>query len=282
MPRAIWKGTISFGLVTIPVGLYSAVERAEALHFRLLHAKDESPIDYKRVCEAEGVEVPWSEIVKGYEIAKGEFVVMTDKDFARARTEATQTFSIRDFVPSNAIDALYFDQPYYLAPQGKAAAKSYALLRDALAKSGRAGVGTFVLREREHLGALKPAGDALVLSTLRFAHEIRKPDTLDLPDAGRGWDKREMALALQLVDTLAHDWEPQRYRDTYHEVLRRAIEQKAEGKEIAPPAPKKPARVLDLAKALAESLKTPRREPAKAAGRRRAAARPRRAGKRAA
>jgi len=282
MPRAIWKGAISFGLVSVPVGLYSATEHASELHFRLLHARDESPIDFKRVCEAEGVEVPWSQIVKGYEVSRGEFVVMTDKDFERARTEATQTLAIRDFVPARAIDFLYFDQPYYLAPQGKAAAKSYALLRDALAKSGRAGVGTFVLREREHLGALKPAGDALVLSTLRFAHEIRKPDTLDLPDAGRGWDKREMALALQLVDTLAHDWEPQRYRDTYHEVLRRAIEQKAEGKEIAPPAPKKPARVLDLAKALAESLKTPRREPAKAAGRRRAAARPRRAGKRAA
>ncbi|HEU5195240.1 MAG TPA: Ku protein, partial [Methylomirabilota bacterium] len=139
MPRAIWKGAISFGLVTIPVGLYSAVERAEQLHFRLLHAKDESPIDYKRVCEAEGVEVPWPEIVKGYEISKGEFVVMSDKDFARARTETTQTLAIRDFVPAQAIDFLYFDEPYYLAPEGKAATKSYALLRDALARAGRVG-----------------------------------------------------------------------------------------------------------------------------------------------
>jgi DNA end-binding protein Ku len=268
MPRAIWKGALSFGLVTVPVGLYSATERASELHFRLLHAKDESPIDYKRVCEAEGVEVPWKEIVKGYEVQKGEFVVMSDKDFARARTEATQTFTVRDFVPARAIDFLYFDQPYYLAPEGKAAAKSYALLRDALAKAERVGVGTFVLRQREHLGAVEPVGDALVLTTLRFAHEIRKADTLDLPAAGRGWDKREMALALQLIDTLAHDWDPRRYRDTYHEVLREAIEQKQAGKEIAAPARRKPARVVSLAKALEQSLKQPRRAPAKASGRR--------------
>jgi DNA end-binding protein Ku len=268
MPRAIWKGAISFGLVTVPVGLYPATEHARELHFRLLHAKDESPIDYKRVCEAEGVEVPWSEIVKGYEVSKGEFVVMTDKDFARARTEATQTFAIRDFVPARAIDFLYFDQPYYLAPQSKAAAKSYALLRDALARSERVGIGTFVLRQREHLGALEPVDEALVLTTLRFAHEIRKPDGLDLPAASRGGDKREMALALQLIDTLAHDWDPKRYRDTYHVVLREAIERKVEGKEVSAPAPKKPARVVSLARALEQSLKAPRREPAKAHGRR--------------
>ena len=194
MPRAIWKGTISFGLVTIPVGLYSAVERAEQIHFRLLHAKDESPIDYKRVCEVEGVEVPWPEIVKGYEISKGEFVVMTDKDFARARTETTRTLAIRDFVPAQAIDFLYFDEPYYLAPEGKDAAKSYALLRDALAKAGRVGVGTVVMRQREHLAALEPMDATLVLTTLRFAHEIRKPSALDLPPVGRGWDKKEMTL----------------------------------------------------------------------------------------
>jgi len=268
MPRAIWKGAISFGLVTVPVGLYSATERAKEIHFRLLHAKDTSPIDYKRVCEAEGVEVPWSEIVKGYEYEKGQFVVLTEKDFARARTEATQTFAIRDFVPARAIDFLYFDEPYYLAPEGKAAAKSYALLRDALAKAERVGVGTFVLRQREHLGALEPVGNALALTTLRFAHELRSPKSLEVPAAGRGWDKREMALALQLIETLASDWDPTRYRDTYHEVLRQAIEQKIKGEAVSLPAPRKPARVVSLAKALEQSLKTPRREPAKAAGRR--------------
>jgi DNA end-binding protein Ku len=280
MPRSIWKGAISFGLVTVPVGLYAATERASELHFRQLHAKDQSPIDYKRFCEAEGVEVPWSEIVRGYEYEKGEFVVMTDKDFARARVEATQTFAIRDFVPARAIDFLYFDQPYSLAPQGKPAAKSYALLRDALARAERVGVGTFVLRQREHLGVLEPVGGALVLTTLRWAHEIRPADTLDLPAAGRGWDKREMTLALQLIDTLAGDWDPARYKDTYREVLLQAIEQKVKGEEITTPAPRKPARVVNLARALEQSLKTPRRGLARARGR--AAARGRRARKRAA
>jgi DNA end-binding protein Ku len=271
MPRPIWKGAVSFGLVSVPVSLYSATERAEQIHFRLLHAKDESPIDYKRVCEAEGVQVPWSEIVKGYEHDKGEFVVLTDNDFARARAEATQTFAIRDFVPARSIDFLYFDTPYYLAPQGKAAGKSYALLRDALAKAERIGVGTFVMRQREHLGALEPVGEALVLTTLRFAHEIRSPKSLDLPGASR--DTREMKLALQLIDTLASDWQPTRYRDTYHEVLREVIDAKLAGKAIKAPAAKKPARVVSLAKALEQSLKTPRRQLAKAPARHRAAAR---------
>ena len=279
MPRAIWKGAISFGLVTVPVGLFAATERAAEIRFRLLHAKDTSPIDYKRVCEAEGVEVPWSDIVRGYEYEKGRYVVLTDKELARAHPEATQTLTIRDFVPARAIEDLYFDQPYYLAPTGKAAGKAYALLRDALARAGRVGVGTIVLRQREHLAALEPVGPALLLTTLRFAYEVRSPDSLELPPAGGGWDKREMNLALQLIGTLAADWEPTRYRDTYREVVLKAIEQKVKGEEISAPRPKKPARVVDLAKALEQSLKTPRRELARAPARHHAGHRGRRARK---
>lgn len=282
MPRPIWKGAISFGLVTVPVGLFTATERAAEIRFRLLHAKDQSPIDYKRVCEAEGTEVPWSEIVRGYEYEKGQYVVLTDKDLARARAEATQTFTVRDFVPARAIEDLYFDQPYYLAPTGKGAARAYALLRDALARAGRIGVGTFVLRQREHLAALEPVGPVLLLTTLRFAYEIRSPDTLELPPAGRGWDKREMNLALQLIDTLAGEWDPARYRDTYRDVVMKVIEQKVKGEEITAPAPKKPARVVSLARALEQSLRTPRRELARAPARRHAGHRARRAKKRAA
>ncbi len=281
MPRAIWKGAISFGLVTVPVGLYSATERAAELHFRLLHAKDTSPIDYKRVCEAEGVEVPWSEIVRGYEYAKGQYVVVTDTDFARARVEATQTFTIRDFVPARSVDAVYFDEPYYLAPTGKPGAKAYALLRDALAETERIGIGTIVLRQREHLAALAPVGMALALTTMRFAREIRSPGTLDLPAAGRS-DQRELGLARQLIDTLASEWDPARYRDTYHEVLMQVIERKAKGEEISVPAPRKPARVVSLMDALQQSLKTRRPEPAKAGGRRGAHRPGRRAPRRAA
>ncbi len=166
-PRAVWKGAVTFGLVTLPVALHAATERKDELAFRLLHAKDESPVDYKRVCHEEGVEVPWSEIVKGYALAKDHYVVVTDEDFEQARVPATQTFEIRDFVTATAIDDFYFTQPYYVVPASTAAAKPYALLRDALEKSGRVGVGTIVLRQREHLAALEPAGEAHAALGLR-------------------------------------------------------------------------------------------------------------------
>ena len=161
--RPIWKGALTFGLVNIPVGLYSATTRS-ALSFRLLHAKDQAPIAYRRVCSEENVEVPWPEIVKGYEYEKGQFVVMTEADFEQADVEATQTIDIRDFVRSDAIPATYFEQPYYLEPQ-QTGTKAYALLREALKRSERIGVATLVLRQREHLAAVQPAGEALTLTT---------------------------------------------------------------------------------------------------------------------
>jgi DNA end-binding protein Ku len=275
MPRPIWKGAISFGLVTIPVNLYSAVERSETLSFHLLHKKENSRIENKRFCKEEGVEVPWSELVKGYEYAKGEYVVVTDEDFARARVPATQTFGVRAFVPASEVEDLYFDEPYYLAPNGRAAVKAYALMRDALRDTGRLGVGTIVIRMREHLAAIEPAGHALVLSTMRFAHEIRSQKDLDLPKVGEGWTKKEMDLARQLIDTLASKWDPTQFRDTYTEVLRQIIEAKAEGKQIALPAPARRPKVASLMKALQESLKDggARKSPAKAAARARTAAR---------
>jgi DNA end-binding protein Ku len=265
-PRPMWKGSVTFGLVTVPVSLVAATESRNELSFRLLHDKDESPIDYKRVCEAEGVEVPWREIVKGYEIAKGRYVVVTDEDFAKARVPATQAFEIRDFVPANSIDELFFNHPYYLAPAGKAAGKPYALLRDALHASGRVGVGTIVMRQREHLAALAPSGETLVLTTMRWAYEIRSTRSLDLP--GRvGKDSRELSLALRLVDTLAADWDPRRYKDTYREVLLDVIRRKAEGKTIRAPKAETPPKVRSLMTALQASLRE-RKRPAKARGRR--------------
>lgn len=268
MPRAIWKGAISFGLVTIPVGLYSAVERAEQIHFRLLHEKDESPIDYRRVCEEEDKEVPWDEIVKAYEYEKGRYVVLTDRDFAKAKVAATQMFEIRDFVPADAIDFMYFEHPYYLAPSSKAGLKPYALLRDALERSERVGIGTIVLRQRERLAALQAADGVLLLTTMRFAHELRSPASLDVPAAGRGYGKAEMDLALRLIDTLAGDWKPEKYKDTYHDVLVKIIEQKAAGREITAPEPAKAPKVVDLMDALKKSLAGEKRPPARAKGRR--------------
>jgi DNA end-binding protein Ku len=274
MARPIWKGSVSFGLVTIPVGLYSAVERTAQLSFRQLHEKDGSPIDYKRFCAEEDVEVPWGEIVKGFEYEKGRYVVVTDEDFAKARVPATETFEIRDFVPAGSVGALYFDHPYYVAPAGKGGAKAYALLRDALKRTGRVGIGTLVLRQREHLAALHPLADALVLSMLRYANEIRPPSALDLPGEGEGYQKREMDLGLQLVESLAAEWDPEQYRDTYTEVLRDVIGKKVEGKEVTvAPDTKRPARVVNLVKALEQSLSAPARKAGARAAPRRAAAR---------
>jgi DNA end-binding protein Ku len=257
MARALWKGSISFGLVTIPVDLHAAVESREELSFHLLHRKDGSRIDYKRFCSKEDIEVPWKEIVKGYEYGKGQYAVLSDEDFAQARVEGTQTFAIRAFVPAKEIDALYFDHPYYLAPSGKGGVKAYALLRDALEETGRVGIGTIVLRQREHLAALEPAGRALALTTMRFSHELRSPKSLAVPQGG-GYAKRELTMATQLIETLATGWDPTAYKDTYTEVLRQVIEQKISGRRITPAAPKRPAPVTDLRAALEQSLKNPR------------------------
>jgi DNA end-binding protein Ku len=250
--RPFWKGAITFGLVTVPVSLYSAT-RSRDLSFRLLHAKDKSPIDYRRFCEAENVEVPWSDIVKGYEYEKGRFVVMTDEDFEKARVPASQAFEISDFVPAAEIDFLYFEHPYYAEP-GRGGAKAYALLREALVETGRAGIGTIVLRQREHLAALRPAGNVLVLTTMRFVDEITPPKSLDVPGDGVG-DKRQRALAVQLVESLSAAFKPSQYRDQYREVLLTAIKQKLSGKQIRIPEPRKAPKVVDLMKALQESLR---------------------------
>jgi DNA end-binding protein Ku len=265
--RALWKGSISFGLVTVPISLVSATEAREALMFHLLHKKDRSRIIEKRFCKEEDIEVPWSDIVKGYQYAKDQYVVITDEDFEKARVPATQMFEIRKFVPAANVEDLYFNHPYYVTPQGRVAVKPYALLRDALRNTGRLAIGTIVLRQREHLAALEPAGDALVLITMRFAREIREPKDLDLPKSGKGWSDKEMHLAQQLIDTLTGEWDSSEYQDTYSEVLRQVIEAKIEGKEIAPPEVPKPPRVVNLMEALQQSLRERPRVLAKAPGR---------------
>ena len=270
MPRPMWKGAVTFGLVSVPVNLYPATRRQAELSFRMLHRKDKAPIQFKRFCSEEEVEVPWNEIIKGYEYEKGQFVEMTDEDFEKARTENTETLDIREFVPLEQISIAHFESPYWLEPT-KQGRKAYVLLREALEQSGRVGVGTFVMRQREHLAALRPAGKALMVTTLRFPDEIRAAEDLDLPgDEKLG--KKEIDLAMKLVDTLADDFDPSEYHDTYHETLHAAIERKLEGKEIEAPAARKPARVVNLMKALEESLKAgARKPPARVDGRKPAA-----------
>ncbi|MBM3217411.1 MAG: Ku protein [Candidatus Rokubacteria bacterium] len=266
MPRPMWKGAVTFGLVSVPVNLHPATRRQADLSFRMLHEKDKAPIQYKKFCSEEDTEVPWAEIVKGYEFEKGQFVVMSDEDFEKAKTESTETLDIREFVPLEQINVAHFESAYWLEPT-KQGRKAYALLREALVESGRVGVGTFVMRQREHLAVLRPAGKALMLTTMRFADEIRSAEDLNLPgDEKLG--KKEIELAKKLVDTLAADWDPEEYKDTYHETLRAAIEQKLEGREVEAPAAKRPARVVHLMKALEESSKTgARKPPARASGR---------------
>lgn len=274
MPRPIWKGAITFGLVSVPVTLHPATQPHAEISFRLLHAKDSEPIDYRRVCSTENIEVPWSQIVRGYEYEKGRFVVFTREELERIRAVGTQMIEIRDFVPAAAIDFAYFESPYWLAPT-RAGRKAYALLRQALDKSGRVGIGPFVMRQREHLTALRPSGEALMLTTMRFADELRSPKDLDIPTDARV-SARELELALRLVESLAADWEPKRYRDTYRETLRAMIEAKIKGRQIKAPKVVAPPKVVNLVDALRESLErtrtpAPRRPTRRAAGRRRAA-----------
>jgi DNA end-binding protein Ku len=190
--RAIWKGSISFGLVNIPVGLYSATRPASEIKFRMLRDGDNSPVKYKRVAEADDKEVPWEHIVKGYEFEKGNFVVLTEEDFNRVNIKSNQTVDIKEFVALDEIDPMFFDQPYFLAPE-KGGDKAYGLLRDALQRSHKVGIAKVVIRTREHIAAVKPLGNALVLELMHFAEELADPKSLRLPSSEPG--KKEMAMA---------------------------------------------------------------------------------------
>jgi DNA end-binding protein Ku len=253
--RAIWKGSISFGLVNIPIALYPAT-RKEELSFRLLRRTDLSPVNYKRVAEKDGKEVPWDDIVKGYEYEKGKYVVLKDEDFQRVDLEATQTVDIQDFVHQEEIDPMFFYKPYYLEPQ-KGGDKAYALLRESLEKSKKVGIAKVVIKTRQYLAGVKPEGDALVLELMHFAEELADPSKLHVPkkiEVGR----REMNIATALVDSMSSKWNPQKYHDDYREALMEVIEEKVEagGKEIEekPKKAPKPTKVIDLVSVLQQSL----------------------------
>jgi DNA end-binding protein Ku len=253
--RAIWKGSISFGLVNIPIALYPAT-RKEELKFRLLRKSDLSPVNYKRVAEKDGKEVPWNQIVKGYEYDKGKYIVLKDEDFQRVDLEATQTVDIQDFVDLDEIDPVFFYKPYYLEPQ-KGGDKAYALLRDSLQESKKVGIAKVVIKTRQYLAGVKPEDGALVLELMHFAEELADTSKLDIPkkvEVG----KREMNMATQLIDSMSSKWSPEKYRDEYREGLMEVIEEKVEagGKEIEekPKKAPKPTKVIDLVEVLQKSL----------------------------
>jgi DNA end-binding protein Ku len=253
MARGIWTGALSFGLVNIPVEVHTAV-RDTRPRFRLLHEKDGSPINYERICRKEGQAVGWDEVVKGYEYEKGRFVVLTKKDFEAAALEKTRRIDILDFVKADEIDDRYFDKPYYLTP-GKGGDVAYALLRDAIRQSGRIGIAKFIMREVQHLAAVEVVDEALVLSTLRFADELVDVGTLNIP-ARKQAGKKELEMATTLVESLAAEWNPEKYTDDYRENLMRVIKAKLKGKPAALVAeePHRDAKVVDLMERLRQSL----------------------------
>jgi len=262
--RPIWKGTIDFGLVNIPVALHSA-ETSGGLDFALLDKRDFSRVRYRRVNENTGREVSWNEIVKGYPYKKGEYVALSDQDFARANVDATQSITITDFVEASEISPIYCDKPYYLAPL-RNGQRAYALLRETLKKMRKVGIARVVIRTREHLAALFADDAVLVLNVLRFHDELRDPANLDLPKSGAksaGVSAQEIKMAERLVESMAGKWEPEKYRDEYRRDILKIVEEKvAAGKSKSvestqPAAARAPQRgkVIDIMHLLRQSVK---------------------------
>jgi DNA end-binding protein Ku len=253
MARPLWKGSLSFGLVNIPIELHTAV-RDHRPRFRMLHAKDRSPIRFERVCVRDGRPVAWEDLVKGYEYAKGRFVVLTKEDFQAAAVEKTRKVDIIDFVRSQEIDDRFFETPYYLVPS-KGGEGAYALLREAIREADRVGIAKFILRDAQHLAAVEVIGQALVLTVMRFADELVDTANFRFP-AASSFRKQELDMATALVGSLASEWDPAKYTDQYRENLLRIIQGKVKGKEVElEPTTEAPrAEVIDLMERLRRSL----------------------------
>lgn len=253
---SIWKGSLAFGLVNIPVELRPAVRSAEKLSFRQLDKKHHKPIKYDRVSTVDGKSVPWGDIVKGYEISKGKFIVVDDDDFKAAAPEMSRVLEMTDFVPGESIDPRFFDSPYYLLPR-EGGDKAYALLRDALEETGKVGIGTFALRQKQHLAAVKPMGKALVLELMRFENELVDPSEIKFPSADSAKVRpQERAMAVQLIEQLAEEFDPSKYQDEYQDRLKAIIKAKAKGKKLPVDdiEARENTKVIDLVARLQESL----------------------------
>ncbi|WP_394540253.1 Ku protein [Lysobacter enzymogenes] len=278
MARPIWTGTISFGLLNIPVKLMAGERRVD-LHFRMLDSRNKAPIRYERVNEETGEEVPWKEIVKAFEYDKGSYVVLEAADIAAAAPDHTETVDIDAFVDAAQIGSEYYDKPYILEP-GKKAEKGYVLLREVLEKTGKVGIGRVVIRTREYLAALAPKGNALVLLILRYAQELVDPEDYKLPEGGLAkWkiSAREVEMAQQLIESMTAPWKPESYKDDFRQRLHKVIEQRVKAKKVVrgkqadeSKLPENAAtNVIDFAELLKRSLaKKGAAAPAKAAGKR--------------
>jgi DNA end-binding protein Ku len=283
MPRALWKGAISFGLVYIPVQIYSA-SRANELDLDLLDKHDFAPVGYQRINKRTGKVVDWGDIVKGYQYKKGQYVALTDEDFRQANVKASQTIDIQSFVEASEIDPKFYETPYFLAP-AKGGEKVYALLREALQRTGKAAIASVVIRVRQHMAVVIPNEDALLLNTIRFADELKTPEELELPTkSGKavGVKSGELSMAQKLIEEMSAPWKPEQYRDTYREDLMKRIKEKVRTRQthsLTAPEPKERrqtggAEIIDLMAVLKRSLQesgggTGTRKPAKRSERRR-------------
>jgi len=258
MPRSMWKGAISFGLVTIPVAVYPVTEE-KGLKFNQLHDEDGGRIRYKRVCEKDGEEVTFEHIVKGYEVEKDRYVVLTDEDLNAVPVESSRAIDIHRFVDLDDIDPVMFKKSYYLVPE-ETGAKAYALLREAMADDGRVGIAKVSFRDKEHLAALRFKDEAFVLETMYWPDEIREADFggVDVSAKIRG---QELEMAKQLIESLSGDWNPEEYSDEYREALLQIVEAKLNGQEIEVVAPEPTAKVVDLMEALKASVAAAKKRP---------------------
>jgi DNA end-binding protein Ku len=250
--RPTWKGSISFGLVYIPISVYPAT-REEKISFRQLRKSDLSPIRYKKVAEADMKEVPADQIVKGFEYERGRYIVLSDEDFEKVRIESTHSIDITDFVDMTDVDPKFFYKPYFLEPQ-KGGEKAYALLHKALSGTGKIGIAKVVIANREYLAAVKPDGLFLILELMHFAGEVLSPEELSRPSTTL--NDKELKMAQTLIDSMSSDWQPDKYRDEYRNAVMELIEQKAKNKQLpaAPPPAPRATNVVDLVKVLQESI----------------------------
>ncbi len=255
MPRAIWKGSLSFGLVSVPVGLYPATSD-KSIHFNQFERGTSDRIRYKKVNERTGKEVQQADIVKGYDLGGGEYVIITEEELASVEAEKSRSIEITDFVALDAIDPIYYRTTYYLAPEGKGSDKPYALLRRAMSESNKVGIATLVMRNKEYLVAVRPESDVLALETMFFSDEVRST-TRDLPEVPDDSEltERELSMANLLIDSMESEWDPQRFHDTHRERIEAMIEEKRQGKTIVSESGTAPrAKVIDLMEALNASV----------------------------
>jgi DNA end-binding protein Ku len=258
--RSIWKGAITFGLITIPVGLYTAIEEKD-FRFNQLHAKDNGRIKYKRVCSVCGEEVPFDEIVKGYEFEKGNYVVFTEEEMEAIPADSIKAIDVVSFVPLEEIDPVYFQKPYYVAPE-PSGVKAYKLLEKAMNESGRIGIAKITLREKERLATLRVRDGIFILETMNWPDEIREPDFAEL-EKNVDIRPQELAMAKSLIENLSDTFQPDQFHDTYRERLEAAVEAKIEGQQVAVEPTKEPTQILDLMEALKASVEATK---AKSAG----------------